>query len=99
GRGDDLGRIGPICLRPRRVRPAGLLRGEPDNRSSLDRGLSPSRLRCPGPPSPRSMPAEAGMIVSFRLNGEETTFQVAHPANLLDVLRDDLGLPGSKSAC
>lgn len=39
------------------------------------------------------------MIVSFRLNGEETTFQVSRPDSLLDVLRDDLGLPGSKNAC
>lgn len=39
------------------------------------------------------------MIVSFRLNGEETTFRVSHPASLLDVLRDELAAPGSKSAC
>lgn len=39
------------------------------------------------------------MIVSFRLNGEDTTFRMVHPASLLDVLRDELGLPGSKSAC
>lgn len=39
------------------------------------------------------------MIVSFRLNGEETTFRVSHPVSLLDVLRDELGAPGSKNAC
>lgn len=39
------------------------------------------------------------MIVTFKLNGEETTFQVSRPDSLLDVLRDDLGLPGSKNAC
>lgn len=39
------------------------------------------------------------MIVSFRLNGEDTTFRVSHPASLLDVLRDELAAPGSKSAC
>ena len=39
------------------------------------------------------------MIVSFVVNGEETTARVPEPASLLDVLRDQLGLPGSKSAC
>ncbi len=39
------------------------------------------------------------MIVSFVVNGEETTARVTEPASLLDVLRDQLGLPGSKSAC
>src|SRR5690606_2415212 len=40
-----------------------------------------------------------GVIVSCRLNGEEATFQAVHPVSLLDVLRDQLGLPGSKNAC
>lgn len=39
------------------------------------------------------------MIVSFVVNGSETTARVTAPASLLDVLRDQLGLPGSKSAC
>lgn len=39
------------------------------------------------------------MIVSFRLNGEDTTFRVSYPVSLLDVLRDELAAPGSKSAC
>jgi aerobic carbon-monoxide dehydrogenase small subunit len=39
------------------------------------------------------------MIVSFTVNGEETTARVVQPESLLDVLRDQLGLPGSKSAC
>lgn len=39
------------------------------------------------------------MIVSFTLNGEDVTARVTIPSNLLDVLRDQLGLPGSKSAC
>lgn len=39
------------------------------------------------------------MIVSFRVNGEEATARIVHPVSLLDVLRDELGLPGSKSAC
>lgn len=39
------------------------------------------------------------MIVSFDLNGEQATARVTGPASLLDVLRDELGLPGSKSAC
>lgn len=39
------------------------------------------------------------MIVSFRLNGEDTSFRVTHPASLLDVLRDELGAAGSKNAC
>lgn len=39
------------------------------------------------------------MIVSFRLNGEDTSFRANYPVSLLDVLRDELALPGSKSAC
>lgn len=39
------------------------------------------------------------MIVSFHLNGEPAQARVVHPASLLDVLRDQLGLPGSKNAC
>ncbi len=39
------------------------------------------------------------MIVSFELNGSEVTARVTTPSNLLDVLRDQMGLPGSKSAC
>ncbi|MFP3914479.1 MAG: (2Fe-2S)-binding protein [Actinomycetota bacterium] len=39
------------------------------------------------------------MIVSFRLNGSDATFRVTHPASLLDVLMDELGVPGSKNAC
>lgn len=39
------------------------------------------------------------MIVSFNLNGSETAARVTGPVSLLDVLRDELGLPGSKNAC
>ncbi len=39
------------------------------------------------------------MIVSFNLNGSDVTARVTHPASLLDVLRHELGLPGSKDAC
>lgn len=39
------------------------------------------------------------MIVAFVLNGERTTARVMAPTNLLEVLRDDLGLGGSKNAC
>lgn len=39
------------------------------------------------------------MIVNLRVNAEETEFRVTHPASLLEVLRDQLGLPGSKSSC
>lgn len=39
------------------------------------------------------------MIVSFTLNGERITARVMAPSSLLDVLRDELALPGSKSAC
>ena len=45
------------------------------------------------------MPGTDSVIVSFRLNGADAGFRVTHPASLLDVLRDDLGLPGSKGAC
>ncbi|HLV90535.1 MAG: (2Fe-2S)-binding protein [Acidimicrobiales bacterium] len=39
------------------------------------------------------------MIVEFRLNGEDVNARVVGPTSLLDVLRDELGLFGSKSAC
>ncbi|HSO49489.1 MAG TPA: 2Fe-2S iron-sulfur cluster-binding protein, partial [Acidimicrobiia bacterium] len=39
------------------------------------------------------------MIVGFTVNGQQVTARVTDPGSLLDVLRDDLGLPGSKSAC
>lgn len=39
------------------------------------------------------------MIVEFTVNGEPVTARVTHPHSLLDLLRDDLGLPGSKNAC
>ncbi len=39
------------------------------------------------------------MMVSFTLNGEPTTARVMRPLSLLDLLRDDLTLPGSKNAC
>lgn len=39
------------------------------------------------------------MIVGFTVNDEPVSVRVSHPGSLLDVLRDDLGLPGSKSAC
>lgn len=39
------------------------------------------------------------MIVNFRLNGEETSARVVTPISLLDLLHDELGLPGSKAAC
>lgn len=39
------------------------------------------------------------MIVTFLLNGEDTSFRVTRPGSLLDVLRDELRLPGSKDAC
>ena len=39
------------------------------------------------------------MIVSFTLTGSAATARVQHPVSLLDVLRDDLDLRGSKGAC
>jgi carbon-monoxide dehydrogenase small subunit len=39
------------------------------------------------------------MIVELTVNGEPVTARVNHPGSLLDLLRDDLGLPGSKSVC
>jgi aerobic carbon-monoxide dehydrogenase small subunit len=33
------------------------------------------------------------------VNGEQVTARVTSPGSLLDLLRDELGLPGSKSAC
>lgn len=39
------------------------------------------------------------MIVTFTLNGEPASARVEVPVSLLDLLHDELGLPGSKSAC
>jgi len=39
------------------------------------------------------------VIIDFLVNGEQVTARVSSPGSLLDLLRDDLGLPGSKSAC
>ena len=39
------------------------------------------------------------MIIELTVNGSPTTARVMSPVSLLDVLRDQLGLPGSKSAC
>ena len=39
------------------------------------------------------------MILTFKVNGEETVARVKTPVSLLDLLRDDVGLAGTKSAC
>jgi len=39
------------------------------------------------------------LIIEFTLNGEQASARVLAPSSLLDVLRDQLGLPGSKAAC
>jgi carbon-monoxide dehydrogenase small subunit len=39
------------------------------------------------------------VIVTFTLNGEAASARVQRPLSLLDLLHDELGLPGSKSAC
>lgn len=39
------------------------------------------------------------MIISFTLNGRSVTARVQAPLSLLDVLRDEIGLRGSKGAC
>lgn len=39
------------------------------------------------------------MIVTFMLNGESVNVRVELPLNLLDLLHDQLALPGSKGAC
>jgi len=39
------------------------------------------------------------MIVSFTVNGEDRIANVSGPESLLTVLREELGLPGSKNAC
>lgn len=39
------------------------------------------------------------MIVDFTLNGEPASARVVAPISLLSLLREQLGLPGSKNAC
>ena len=38
-------------------------------------------------------------MVTFTLNGEPVTARVMRPLSLLDLLHDEMGMPGSKSAC
>lgn len=39
------------------------------------------------------------MIAEFTLNGQPATARIVSPMSLLDLLRDELELPGSKNAC
>jgi aerobic carbon-monoxide dehydrogenase small subunit len=39
------------------------------------------------------------VIVELTVNGQQVMARVTNPGSLLDLLRDELGLPGSKSAC
>jgi aerobic carbon-monoxide dehydrogenase small subunit len=39
------------------------------------------------------------VIVELTVNGEPVAARVTNPGSLLDLLRDELGLPGSKNAC
>ena len=39
------------------------------------------------------------MEISFRLNGKETTFDVPSDRRVIDFLREDLGLTGTKEGC
>jgi aerobic carbon-monoxide dehydrogenase small subunit len=39
------------------------------------------------------------VIVELTVNGEAVRARVTNPGSLLDLLRDELGLPGSKNAC
>jgi carbon-monoxide dehydrogenase small subunit len=39
------------------------------------------------------------VIIEITVNGELMTARVTDPGSLLDLLRDDLALPGSKNAC
>jgi len=96
GRSDDLNDLEADLERPRRVPTARIRGGASDHRSSLHRGVSKTRGRGAGPPSSREVSA---VIVGFTVNDEPVSVRVSHPGSLLDVLRDDLGLLGSKSAC
>ena len=39
------------------------------------------------------------MIIELNVNGEQVAARVTNPGSLLDLLRDELDLPGSKNAC
>lgn len=39
------------------------------------------------------------MIIELTVNGEPVTARITNPGSLLDLLRDELGFPGSKNAC
>jgi aerobic carbon-monoxide dehydrogenase small subunit len=39
------------------------------------------------------------VIIELTVNGEPVTARITNPGSLLDLLRDQIGLPGSKNAC
>jgi len=39
------------------------------------------------------------VIIELNVNGEQVAARVTNPGSLLDLLRDELDLPGSKNAC
>ena len=76
-----------------RVGRSGRRGGDSDNRSSVHRVVSPSRRRC----SRQAARAEVSPVtITFTVNGEQRTVSGAGWESLLNVLHDDLGLPGSK---
>ena len=68
----------------------------PDHRSPVDRGVPAPRGGRPGQTASGEV---SEVIVELTVNGEPVTARVTNPGSLLDLLRDELGLPGSKSAC
>jgi carbon-monoxide dehydrogenase small subunit len=59
------------------------------------RGRAPAGAAAGGPARPRS----AGIALAFNVNGRARRVSVPPMKRLLDVLREDCGLPGSKEGC
>ena len=72
------------------------LRGGRRPRPCGPRGESPPRRP---PPTPNEMTTRQKSHISFTLNGEETEVAFAPHKTLLEVLREDLALTGTKHGC
>jgi carbon-monoxide dehydrogenase small subunit len=101
GRSDGVGGVRP----DRTVRRARRGRGETHRRRPRDERVSAPRLCRDGPPSVvvgDRGPAFGGwslMLVRANVNGERRETDVWPGSSLLYLLREHLGLPGSKNAC
>src|SRR5437899_579789 len=90
--------------RHRGVRRARRIRRDPHRRRAWDGSIPATRMRSDGEEGPLlgpGRPAAGGslMLIRTNVNGETREADVWEGSSLLSMLRDELGLPGSKNAC